>query len=621
MCGIVGVVHSDKRQTVKVSWLRGLTDTMTHRGPDDEGVYVQGPVGLGHRRLSIIDLEGGHQPMFNEDGTVAVVFNGEIYNYAGLQEELTRRGHVFKTRSDTETIVHAYEEYGPECVRKFRGMFAFALWDAGRRRLMLARDRVGKKPLYLYKDERGLLFASEIRALLKSGWVDPKVNKTALDFYLTLGYVPGPETLFQGVTKLPPAHYLLLEDGKTTLKEYWQLEQISPSSLSLEEATQSLAERLRESVRMRLVSDVPLGVFLSGGLDSSAIVACMSELGHTPIKTFSVGYDDAEDISELNTARLVADRFKTDHHEFRLEPLAFLDSLDKLLEHTEEPIIEASGVCLYQLSTMAKAHVTVVLSGEGGDELFAGYGIYARMERIARLHAWLGIAPLRAVSSAASVLRAPEKIQKYLDWLAAPAHGRYHTVSCDVTATVRKRLYTRKFREASDGRLETYFTSLYGKKQGSALDRMLYMDTKTWLTDDLLLKGDKMTMAASVEARCPFLDHELIEFAASLPDAYKLNKTTGKVILRRAMDSRLPQAVLSGPKKGFPLPLKQWFRGTLAQPVRDLLLSDRSLARGYVRPEYVRNMLSAHKSGWEDYSRRIFSLLILELWHRKYIDR
>ncbi|MBI2870409.1 MAG: asparagine synthase (glutamine-hydrolyzing) [Candidatus Omnitrophica bacterium] len=631
MCAIFGIIQKETEGlrplravgpegALTREWLRSATEPMAHRGPDGEGYFIDRGIGLAHRRLSIIDLQGGRQPMFNGDESVCVVFNGEIYNFKALRADLEKQGFRFRTSSDTETIVHAYEAYGLDFVTHLKGMFAFGLWDRRKKRLILARDRVGKKPLYYHFSERGLVFSSEMKSLFKSGWVRPSLNRAMLDFYLTLGFVPGPETLFEGVLKLSPGHTLIYEDGRAKVESFWHLEGVQPLDISFQEASRRLEEMLLESVRARLVSDVPLGVFLSGGVDSSSVVASMHELGVKPIQTFSVGYEDEAE-SELDAARTVAHHFKTEHHEYRLRPMDFFDSLDLLLEHTEEPIIEASGVPLFQIAKMAKQHVTVLLSGEGGDELFAGYGIYAKMLMLNRIRSLVPAKALQWMRSAATAARVPEKLEKYLDWLALSGAARYQTVSNDLTETAKSRLYSDAFRVTQDHRMETYFSDLVQRGQRPTfLSEMQYVDIKTWLADDLLLKGDKMTMAASVETRCPFLDQELVEFAIALPDAFKLKGNKGKFILKEVMRRRLPPGWTERSKKGFPLPLKAWFRGPLYEKAAAILLEERTLARGYFRPSAIEALLEKHRSGREDMHRRIFLLLVLELWHRKYID-
>jgi asparagine synthase (glutamine-hydrolysing) len=621
MCGICGFIYKDTKKVVDQDLLRKMSDTLRHRGPDDEGMHIDKNVGLAHKRLSIIDLSGGHQPIFNEDKSISIVFNGEIYNHENLRKELIEKGHFYHTKSDTETILHAYEEYGENCLSHLRGMFAFAIHDSRKRRVLLARDRVGKKPLYYYHDDQVFIFASEIKAILKSGMVRNEVNKRMLDFYISLGYVPGKETLFKDIHKLEPGQYLVLEGySNVRLCEYWDINAITENDIPYEDSKHLLKEKLLESVRIRLMSEVPLGVFLSGGLDSSTIVALMSQVVSQPIKTFSVGYKDEPEMSELKYARQVSDIFKTEHHEFYLTPDDLFDSIETLLEHAEEPIVESAGIALYKLAKLAKPEATVLLSGEGADEILAGYPIYSKMNSIEIMHRLYNILPKQLFDAIVSRFKSREKIAKYGDWIREPFIKRYKSMSLDVSESMKDPMYTTNFRESADGAFESYFMNLHNKvTDKTLLRRMLYIDTKSWLAEDILLKADRMTMAASVELRAPFLDHELIEFATSLPDAYKLRHGTGKYILRDIMKDILPNEILHRTKKGFPVPLTSWFSGKLYERAKALLTEKKSLDRGYFKPEYIYGLFDGISKG-EDLGKRIFSLVTLELWHRKYID-
>jgi len=598
-----------------------MTRAMTHRGPDAEGYFVRDHVALGHRRLKIIDLEGGKQPLFNEDETIVVVFNGEIFNFQKIKTELEAKGHRFRTHSDTEVIVHAYEEYGDACPTHFRGMFAFALYDLARDRLLLARDRLGIKPLYYHLDGERLLFASEVKPILGALQGKASVESGLIDFYVSLGYVPGERTLFKGIRRLPPGHVLVYERGRKTMSRYWDIAEIPPLDISFEEAGERLELLLLESVRLRLISDVPLGAFLSGGLDSSTVVAYMSQMVNEPVKTFSVGYRDDPASSELGYARVVAKAFGTEHHEFILESGDFFDSMDLLLEHSEEPIVESAAVALYQLSKLAREHVTVILSGEGGDEILAGYPLYQIMPKVDRLHALARLLPATLRRWVAERVIGSEKALKYWDWIGLPLRRRYWGISNDVTTSLKQRMYCAEFQAEVGAEVGEYFETLFGAlEQGSALRRMSYVDLKTWLPDDLLLKADKMTMACSLELRVPMLDHHLLEFATALPDHLRLNGTQGKYLLKKIMERRLPREIIYRKKRGFPVPIAVWFRGPLYARVREILLDPRTLSRGYFRPQYIRRVLERHRAGAEDLSRRIFALLALELWHRKYVD-
>jgi asparagine synthase (glutamine-hydrolysing) len=622
MCGIAGIVLP-KGQMADVALLNVMTGTMKHRGPDDQGIFVDGNVGLGHRRLSIIDISSGHQPLFNEDGTVVVVYNGEIYNYQEIKNELEVCGHVFKTNCDTEVIVHAYEQWGANCPNKFRGMFAFAIFDKNTGDVFLCRDRIGIKPLYFTVNDGRLLFASEIKAILPALNGRPDVNLPRLDFYISLGYVPGEETLFADIQKLLPGHTLTWKNGHIRTARYWDLANIQPLNISLEEAQSQFEDMLLDTVRMRLMSDVPLGAFLSGGLDSSAIVSCMSRLSATPVKTFTVGYLDEPDSSEFEYARMVAKHCKTEHYEFNLTADDFFDSLDLLLEHTEEPIVESAAVALFRVSKLAREHATVLLSGEGGDEILAGYPLHHLTRFINRFHSVLNLTPTACRKMLNPILsRGGEKTLKYWDWINKPVRQRYQSISNDVTDSIKNNMYNSSFMDHVGNRVQEYYIDLFDRMSDGHTDlaRMTYADINTWLPDDLLLKADKMTMAASVELRVPLLDYKLMEFCVSLPDQYRLNGREGKYLLKKTMEKWLPREIIYRKKRGFPVPIAKWFRTDLKDKIKDILLDSRSIRRMYFNKSYIEKVLNVHASGQEDMSRRIFSLLTLELWHRKYID-
>lgn len=620
MCGIAGIIFKDSSRAVSPELMREMTRAMVHRGPDDEGVYTHTNVGMGHRRLSIIDLSlAGHQPMTNEDETVWVVLNGEIYNFRELRAQLEKKGHIFKSHTDTEVVIHSYEEWGRECLQKFEGMFAFAVYDKKRKNIFLARDRVGIKPLYFYNDDKVCVFASEIKAILKTGFMRSDVNHKAIDFYMSIGYVPAPETIFRGIYKLEPGNYMIVSEINIEQGEYWTLNSGGYGLMSFDTARERFEELILECVGSHLVSDVPLGVFLSGGLDSSAMVAYMSRILKEPVKTFSVGYKDSEEVNELGFARKIADKFKTEHHEFILEPDDFFDSIDTFLNYSEEVIVESAAIALYQLSKVASSHVTVLLSGEGADELFGGYPLYWKMKQLERYHKFARFAPSSLSGPLSSVMS--EKIQKYIHWISVPFESRYRTVSCDVIPTFKNRMYSGDFRKEVNGRVENFFDDVYSRLSGmSMLQKMLYVDTKYWLPDDLLVKADKMTMATSVELRVPFLDHKLVEFAFGLPDEFKIGNDQGKLIVKKAAESILPHEIIYRQKKGFPVPVGQWFTGDLYNEAAAVLLDKKTVERGYFNPDYIKNILTSHKKGEQDLSRRIFSLLTLELWHRKFAD-
>ena len=622
MCGIAGWVERDPRQEVDRELLQQMTDLIYHRGPDAGGLFTEPGIGLGHRRLSIIDRAGGQQPMTNEDGSVWIVFNGEIYNFLELRPELIHRGHRFATRSDTEVILHAYEEFGPDCVRMLRGMFAFAIWDRAKRQLLLARDRLGKKPLYYTRREGALLFASEVKALLAIPGVTRGVNWEALDPYLSLRYVPGPMTLFQEITKLMPGHFLLFKEGEVKIQSYWDVE-FREEENGKEDPLEPFQALLKESVRMRLMSEVPLGVFLSGGLDSSAIVAEMTQIAKEggwdhPIQTFSIGYDDPK-ANEFDYAREVSQHFGTDHHEFRLGGEAFHNFIPKMVWALDEPMADPSCVPFFFISQYAKKSVTVVLSGEGADEILAGYGIYHKMRLIDRLQkgtpAWL----LGGVGRFLSGRRAA-RWRKYAEWIARPLEERYWGVSRIFTEAAKRDLL--RTPPGEEGRsVSALFKEYYRKTAGlDPLNRMLYLDTKVWLPDQILLKADKMTMANSQELRVPFLDHKLVEFAATLPIRRKLSGGVGKRLLRDAMAHRLPERIVKRPKKGFPIPAV-WFRKEVLPAARALFSERDSLIGEIMRKEKVAQMLAEEEAHPYTRHKEIWTLVVLDYWHRIFIRK
>lgn len=623
MCGICGVVHKDGAP-VDAPALGRMAGSLAHRGPDDAGIEVRGAVGLGHRRLSIIDLSAaGHQPMGNEDGSVRIVFNGEIYNYRELRDGLEKRGHRFRSHSDTEVILHLYEELGTDCLSRLRGMFAFAISDEPRRRLFVARDRVGKKPLYYADSARRFLFGSEIKAILAAGGVPRRPDLQALNHYLTYQYVPSPWTAFAGIRCLPPAHFLLLEDGRATIERYWRLDyhpKLTAPEPALEE---ELRARLREAVRLRLVSDVPLGAFLSGGVDSSAVVALMAQEMGQPVRTFSIGFREAQ-FDELPFARLVAERFGTRHTEWIVEPRA-LEILPRLVWHYDQPFADPSAIPTWHVAKLAREHVTVVLNGDGGDEDFAGYGRYAANELTVRRQRSLpGRFWQRARAFAAGVRRALRqgKLPLGLGELRPLAVEMENALRlCHFNEQEKAALYTPEFARGAAGDSFALLFAAYGAAgDAEFLDRALAADVGMYLPDDLLVKVDVASMAHSLEARSPFLDHELMEFAARLPTGCKLLRGETKRILKRSLKGLVPDAVLGRPKMGFGVPLARWFRGEMREFVRDALLGPEARARGYFREEAVRTLLEDHLAGREDRSNQLWNLAMLEHWHRVFID-
>lgn len=623
MCGIAGQMASDGRP-VDARLMAAMGARLRHRGPDDQGVYVQGPVGLAHQRLSILDLSpAGRQPMSNAAGTVWIVFNGEIYNFEELRGRLKTPRH-FRSRTDTEVLLALYEDYGIDCLPLLRGMFAFAIWDQPRRRLVLARDRVGKKPLFYAVDRGGIRFASELKALLVEGPAPP-VDPVAIHHYLTFQYVPGPLTIFQGIRKLPPGHVLVYEEGRVVERAYWTLTYDDrEQGRSDADYQEEFADLLTESVRLRLISDVPLGAFLSGGVDSSSVVAIMSRLLDRPVKTFSIGFRE-KDFNELPYARQVAAHLGTDHHEFIVEPSA-IDILPTLARVYDEPFGDASAIPTYYVSELSRKFMTVVLNGDGGDELLAGYPRYALTAFDDLTDRWLP-EPARArmsrlVAGLPRGIPGLDTVRNRLERAAAPFSRTYLNRICYFLPHEKADLYAPDFQDAvKDCDSLALLASWFGEAQAaSLLDRLLAVDTRSYLPDDLLVKVDRATMAHSLEARSPLLDHRLMEFAARLPRRLKIRDGQTKYLLKQTMRGRLPDGILDRPKMGFGVPVDRWFRADCRDFVQDTLLSARSLQRGYFKPARLRQLVERQESGACSYGSRAYALLMLELWHREYAE-
>src|SRR4051812_13176940 len=621
MCGIAGVV--DRERMPEEGLVDAMCERIVHRGPDARGIHSAGAAVLGSQRLAIIDVAGGAQPIFSEDGQVAVVMNGEIYNFVELRDRLRAGGHVFATGSDAEVLVHLYEDLGDALVHELRGMFAFAIWDANRERLLLARDRVGKKPLYYAAGERRIAFASELAALLADPSIDTTIDPQALDAYLALQYVPHPLSIFSAVRKLPPASVLSFDDSGTKVERYWRLD-YGPKldGLDEEEAARRVREELDEATRIRLMSEVPLGAFLSGGIDSSAVVAFMARHMSEPVKTFSISYGEA-DFDEARFARMVAERYGTDHQEFRVEPHA-LSVLPQLARHYGEPFADPSAIPSFHLAELAGRHVTVALNGDGGDEAFAGYPRYARMATLLRLRRAPG--PLKAVAAGLSRLLGEEGAEAQLRRrvavlgraLTEPEPLVYANFVRPFDAQRRARLLRPELRARLDGRhAERVLEDAWRLGDSGGVDRLLAVDIETYLPDDLLVKIDIATMAHSLEARSPFLDHHLLELAARLPMEMKLQRGGGKRILKRALHGIVPDEVLDRPKMGFGVPLKHWFRGELRDPLRDLLLDPSAHCREYLVGSEIEKLLAEHAAGHYDHAQRLWALVQLETWHRE----
>ena len=624
MCGVVGFIGGDKLNLYeRAAVLDRMCRVITHRGPDDQGMMVKDGVALGMRRLSIIDLAGGHQPISGCGGSVTVVFNGEIYNYRELQRELEARGHHFQTHSDTEAIVHAYEEYGAECVDHLRGMFAFALWDARARKLFIARDRVGKKPLYYTLTPQGtLVFGSEMKSLLEHPEVRREINPEAIDAYLTFGYVPDPFSIFRGIRKLPPGHHLSFVDDRISLKQYWDFHYERVEPRREEDYLEELRALLDEAVRVRLVADVPLGAFLSGGVDSSTVVGLMSRHMSQPVKTFSIGFHE-DSFNELKYARIAAKHFRTDHHEFIVTP-DICHIVEELAWHFDEPFFDPSAIPTYMVSKLAREHVKVVLSGDGGDELFAGYTRYVtdrRRSSFAHLPRILREGVMQPLSR-----RLPHGVwgRNYLHNIALDPLNRYIDSLSLFTSLNKLSLYTGDFREQLDGdgraaaRCRFYASRV---QTGEPLDTLLYLDSKTYLPGDILTKVDRMSMAVSLEARVPLLDHQLIEFVTRIPASMKMRGLETKHILKRAVHDLVPAEILHRPKQGFGVPLQQWINDQLRGRIRETLTESRTRGRGYVEPRYVNVLLDEHERGRRDHYGKLWALFMLELWHRVFVDQ
>jgi asparagine synthase (glutamine-hydrolysing) len=613
---------------VSPSLVKAMADTIHHRGPDDEGYYVSGPIGLGFRRLSIIDLQSGHQPLSNEDGSIWIVFNGEIYNYQELRAFLLSKGHVFKTQSDTEVIVHLYEELGPQCLEKLRGMFAFAIWDENAKSLFLARDRVGIKPLYYCLTNKSLVFASEIKAILADPSIEREIAPEMIDRFLTFLYVPGEETLLKGIRKLPPGHYLLVKDGRPTLRQYWDLQFGQPSrNISFKDAESELLGLLAETVQQHMIADVPVGVLLSGGVDSTGVLSFAVERTQKEISSFTVGFAGGQVADERPYARLAAETFGTRHHEMTISPEDFASFMPQYVWHMEEPVCEPPAIAMYYVSKLARKYVTVLLSGEGGDEAFAGYSNYRNLVWLERVKRGLG--PMNgAIAQGLSIANrlfhlpraaryAPLMNHRFPDYYNGRTSNPYRYTGNGLGA-----LYSASYGQGIDREhsLEPVRRLQEHVRGQNTLDAMLYIDTKTWLPDDLLIKADKMTMANSVELRVPLLDHRLLEFAASLPSSFKLKGFSTKYILKKTISQRIPQAIHDRKKTGFPVPYESWLRNDLKGFVWDVLTDRETINRGFFSKDAIERLLLANSNG-ANYSKEIFSLLSLELWQRAFLER
>ena len=632
MCGIAGYLHYEQQRPVDPMLVAGMLQAISHRGPDDQGVYCTRNVGIGARRLSIIDLGGGHQPICNEDASCWVAYNGEIYNFLSLRHNLIARGHTFKTLCDTEVIVHAYEEYGLDFVKYFNGMFAFALWDSSRQRLVLARDRIGIKPLYYAETDRSLIFASEVKSILRYPGFHSAANLNSLDNLLTFEYNPDQESLFLNVKKVPAGNLAIVERGGLRLQRYWDLKEPSGPLPTPAEAVAGVRDKLTEAVSSHLMSDVPLGVFLSGGMDSSSIVALMNQTHTGAIKTFSIGFSDGGDYNELEFARQVAQHFHTDHHEYVLEPRV-VDTIPHLIWHLEEPIADEAALPLYHLSSMAKEHVKVVLVGDGGDETFAGYnryfvyqqvGLYTRLPRLLRkglVEPMVCALPPQAGNGLAATLT--RRAKKLVEVAYQPEEIRFSTWNRVLSDEVKAQLYSKEYREVIDESrpFERHRQAFADSMYNDPISRSQYVDIKTYLVDCLLLKSDKVTSAFSLECRVPFLDGPLLEYVMSLPAHYKYRGQQTKSILREAMRGVLPDSIRLRKKQGFILPFGRWFKSGLLGFAREILLDTRSRQRGYFDAAGLERLLSGQQGMDDRWARAIYALLTFEFWNRMFIDQ
>lgn len=627
MCGITGYVNNGER-AVDRSVLERMNAAIIHRGPDEDGFYVKENVGLAMRRLAIIDLAGGQQPIYNADRTKWLIFNGEIYNYQELRQDLLKRGHKLYTKSDTEAVLHLYEEFGADCLQYLRGMFAFAIWDEVEKTLFLARDRVGKKPiLYSHQPNGDLIFGSEFTAVLEHPSVTREVDMQAIDSYMSYLCVPAPQTAFKSIRKLEPGHWMRWKDGRVETHRYW-LPKFTPKiKISEEEAIEETTRIVRESTRLRMISEVPLGAFLSGGVDSSTIVALMAQESSQPVKTFSIGFEE-QDFSELKYARKVAEHVGAEYNEFIVRPKA-LEILPTLVEHYGEPYADSSAIPTYYVSKETRKHVTVALNGDGGDESFAGYERYMAMEIAEiyrRLPSWLRSAfiegPVNMLPSSELKKTRIRDVQRFFTSANEGRKERYFRWMSTFKPALKPGLYTPEFAAEVTQQTSHFLDQWFDTANGSGiLDATLLTDQMTYLPNDLLVKVDIASMANSLEARSPFLDHNVIEFAASLPENVKMRGMRPKYLLKKVAARLVPREVIYRRKMGFGVPVGRWLRGEMSGFLRDTLLSDASMTRGIIRPEKLRQYVEEHIAGTFDHSFQVWSLLMLELWFRRFIDK
>lgn len=630
MCGITGIYHFGTSAPIEQALLQRMTDVIRHRGPDADGIYLNGPIGLGQRRLSIIDLsEAGRQPMFSDDQQLAIVFNGEIYNFLDYRGDLQQRGHRFHSKTDTEVIIYLYREHGPDCVNYLRGMFAFALWDEPNQKLFLARDRLGKKPLYYYCDGQRLVFGSELKCLLEDPTIPKEINYEALYDYLLYLYIPDPKTIYKNIYKLPPAHYLICSrEGIKTVQEYWDVSFSRVNEQQTEAGfCEELITQLREATHMRLISDVPLGAFLSGGIDSSGVVAMMATSVEKPVVTTSIGFEDRL-FNELDFARIVSQQYRTDHFE-RVVKTDALGILDQIVWHFDEPFADSSAVPTYYVSKLSREKVTVALAGDAGDENFAGYSKYpldvmeqAMRRRVPEFLKRLLIAPVAHVYPQWDWLPRPLRWKFFLTNLTLSHARGFFRTNTYLTDSEQQQLFSPELQRAV-GDYDPFSVTEYFYNKADTTDplsKVQYVDFKTYLPGDILVKVDRMSMANSLEVRAPMLDHRFVEFVATIPSALKLHGQEKKYILKKALAPYLPADILYRKKHGFEVPLDAWFRNELKALVQETLLSPQALQRGLFSPEYLTTMWRRHQSGERNFGTNLWTLLMFELWYRRFME-
>ncbi len=624
MCAICGIIRKQGR--INIEQIQRMTRIMHYRGPDDEGYYINESVGLGHRRLSIIDIKTGKQPFANENGTIFLICNGEIYNFKKLRQELENTGHNFKSNSDNEVILHLYEEKGVDCLRDLRGMFAFAIWNGDEKLLFLARDRIGEKPLVYLRINEDIIFASEIKSLLLYPEIKKQIDISALDLYLTYQAVPSPSTIFKDIKKLPPSSYLLWKDGKVKIERYWDVDFSKKIKLkSEEEYAELLWEKLEEATKLRMVSDVPLGAFLSGGIDSSAVVGVMSKISSSPVKTFSIGFDE-KSYSETKYAKIVAEHFGTDHHQFIVKP-DIINIMPKLIWHYNEPFADSSMVATYYVAEQTKKYVTVALNGDGGDESLAGYTRYWQTLVFEKIYKTYKNIPFgKNISDFISSRYCKGRLYRILKWLKQIEKDGFYSAYTSrliiFSQEEKNYLYSERMKQELSGfEPFRFIEKTWEKASGlTLLEKMLYTDFHFYLPDVLMVKMDIATMANALEGRSPFLDHHIIETIASFPPELKFKGVWSKYILKKKLKGFLPDKILKRHKMGFGIPIGEWFKGELKNYIKDILYSDEFMKRGFFNPENIKKTVEEHISGKENHGLKIWSLLCLELWCRTFIS-